>query len=48
MLDHLANFARSRGIEVLRLETGIHQAAAIALYEGAGFRRIPPFGALHR
>ena len=44
MLDHLANYARSRGTDVLRLETGIHQAAAIALYEGAGFRRIPPFG----
>jgi ribosomal protein S18 acetylase RimI-like enzyme len=44
MLDHLANFARSRGVGLLRLETGIHQAAAIALYERAGFRRIPPFG----
>ena len=43
MLDHLANFARSRGVGLLRLETGIHQAAAIALYEHAGFRRILPF-----
>ena len=43
MLDHLANFARSRGVGLLRLETGIHQAEAIALYELAGFRRIPPF-----
>jgi len=44
MLDHLAGYARSHGIEVLRLETGIHQHAAIRLYEGEGFRRIPPFG----
>ena len=28
-----------------RLETGIHQKEAIGLYEGLGFRRIPPFGA---
>ncbi len=44
MLDHLADYARSRGIGLLRLETGIHQHAAIGLYERTGFRRIPPFG----
>ena len=44
MLDHLADYARSRGVRLLRLETGIHQHAAIGLYERAGFRRIPPFG----
>jgi GNAT superfamily N-acetyltransferase len=44
MLDHLADHARSNGINVLRLETGIHQHAAITLYERAGFRSIPPFG----
>ena len=44
LLDHLADYARSHGIAVLRLETGIHQHAAIGLYERAGFRRIPPFG----
>ena len=33
MLDHLATHAKSRGIDVLRLETGIHQHAAICLYE---------------
>jgi putative acetyltransferase len=44
MLDHLASHARSHGVEVLRLETGIHQHAAIRLYEQEGFRRIPPFG----
>jgi putative acetyltransferase len=28
----------------LRLETGIHQAEAIALYATHGFREIGPFG----
>jgi putative acetyltransferase len=44
MLDHLAAYARQRNIPLLRLETGIHQKEAIALYEGLGFQRIPPFG----
>lgn len=45
MLDHLAAYARERSVPLLRLETGIHQKAAISLYEGVGFQRIPPFGA---
>ena|SRR5258706_6060922 len=44
MLDHLTGYARDHQIDVLRLETGIHQHAAIKLYESAGFRRIAPFG----
>lgn len=44
MLDHLADYVRSRGVGLLRLETGIHQHTAIALYERSGFRSIPPFG----
>ncbi len=44
LLEHLADHARSQGIRLLRLETGIHQREAIGLYERAGFRRIPPFG----
>lgn len=44
LLDHLADHARARTIGLLRLETGIHQTAAIRLYEAAGFQRIPPFG----
>jgi ribosomal protein S18 acetylase RimI-like enzyme len=44
MLDCLAAHARRHGVEWLRLETGIHQAEAIGLYEGYGFRRRPPFG----
>ena len=44
MLDHLAEHSRSRGVTLLRLETGIHQHEAINLYERAGFKSIPPFG----
>ncbi len=44
MLDHLVAHATERGSTVIRLETGIHQQEAIALYERSGFRRIPPFG----
>jgi len=44
MLEHLTAHAQNRGMSLLRLETGIHQHAAIALYERAGFRRVPPFG----
>jgi GNAT superfamily N-acetyltransferase len=45
LVDHLADHARARGVGLLRLETGIHQVAAIHLYEGMGFLRVPPFGA---
>jgi putative acetyltransferase len=44
LLDHLAEYARMQDVGLLRLETGIHQAAAIRLYEGMGFQRIGPFG----
>lgn len=44
MLDHLEEHARSNGINLLRLETGIHQHDAIALYERVGFQLIAPFG----
>ena len=44
LLDHLAAYAAAHGIDVLRLETGIHQHEAIVLYERCGFYRIPPFG----
>jgi putative acetyltransferase len=44
LLDHLANHARAQGVDLLRLETGIHQTAAIRLYEREGFQRIGPFG----
>jgi GNAT superfamily N-acetyltransferase len=44
LLEHLADYARVNGIGLLRLETGIHQAPAIRLYEGMGFQQIGPFG----
>ncbi len=44
MVDHLIGHGRAQGIDLVRLETGIHQKAAIALYESIGFRRIAPFG----
>ena len=44
MLDHLGSYARARGLDCLRLETGIYQVEAIGLYERYGFQRRPPFG----
>lgn len=44
LLEHLAMFARMSGLQVLRLETGIHQPEAISLYERFGFVRGEPFG----
>lgn len=45
MLRHLAAYAGQRKVGLLRLETGIYQQEAIALYERMGFRPIAPFGA---
>ena len=45
MVDRFADHARLNAITLLRLETGVHQTAAIRLYERVGFQRIPPFGA---
>ncbi len=36
--------ARALGAKRLVLETGIRQHAALALYRGAGFKPIPPYG----
>jgi len=44
LIEHIAELALQRGLRQLRLETGIHQTAAIRLYEAAGFVRIRPFG----
>jgi len=44
VMHALALRARSLGGRRLVLETGSRQAAAIALYEGLGFARIPNFG----
>jgi putative acetyltransferase len=44
ILGELFSQARSRGLRVLRLETGNAQPEALAMYERAGFRRRGPFG----
>jgi GNAT superfamily N-acetyltransferase len=44
ILLHLEDYAHARGVNLLRLETGIHQREAIWLYERMGFYRILPFG----
>lgn len=44
ILDELENLARASGLELARLETGIHQSEALLLYEKAGYRRRGPFG----
>jgi putative acetyltransferase len=36
--------ATAEGLELLRLETGIHQAEAIALYRSSGYVDCDPFG----
>jgi len=44
MVAHLETLAQNSGIDTVRLETGVDQTEAIAMYEKAGFERIPPFG----
>lgn len=44
LLNFLEVAAGGRGCLTLTLETGIHQAAALALYERAGYVRCAPFG----
>jgi putative acetyltransferase len=44
MLQALEAKAREEGVRCLRLETGIENHAALALYERAGFTRCDPFG----
>jgi putative acetyltransferase len=44
LLDAIEAVARAEGIAALKLETGIHQPAAIGLYRSAGFQDVPSFG----
>jgi putative acetyltransferase len=46
ILEAIEHAVRGR-VTVLRLETGIHQDAAMRLYERAGFQRRGPFGRYH-
>ena len=45
ILEALEDEARRRDVTVLRLETGHAQHEAVGLYERAGYRRIPCWGA---
>jgi putative acetyltransferase len=45
LLAFLEDEIAARGVAVARLETGVRQPEALALYERHGYRRIPPFGA---
>jgi putative acetyltransferase len=45
LLEALEAEARRQGLRRLRLETGIHQAEAIALYRSGGYVERGPFGA---
>lgn len=44
ILETLEAHAAQAGTTCFRLETGIHQPEAIALYRSAGYRDIAPFG----
>ena len=44
LLAELERRTAAFGYRILRLETGIRQPEAVALYESYGFRRIAPYG----
>jgi putative acetyltransferase len=44
VLAELESLARATGLPLLRLETGIHNTEALALYRRAGFRECEAFG----
>jgi GNAT superfamily N-acetyltransferase len=45
ILRHLEEVAKQRGFRGMVLETGVRQPEAIALYQSAGYFRIPNFAA---
>jgi putative acetyltransferase len=47
IMDYLESQLRRQGIEFFRLETGIYQPEALALYRKLGYRERGPFGAYH-
>jgi putative acetyltransferase len=48
IMAHLESAMISQGIKATRLETGIHQTAAIELYKRLGYIQIGPFGAYRK
>ncbi len=45
LLDALESQVRARDVQIVRLETGIHQSEALGLYAAMGYSRRGPFGA---
>jgi putative acetyltransferase len=45
LLAHIESVTRAAGVELLRLETGVRQPAAMRLYERFGFQPCATFGA---
>ncbi len=45
VMRHLEEFLRASGVRIARLETGVRQVEALALYRGLGYREREPFGA---
>jgi len=45
LVEQLEAHLRAKGIPVVRLETGVHQPEALALYERMGYDRREPFRA---
>lgn len=43
LVHALVDAARQRGYRVMRLDTGSFMTEALALYDGFGFHRIPPY-----
>ncbi len=48
LLARIERQARQTGLDLLRLETGVRQLAALRLYERAGFQRCAAFGGYAR
>lgn len=44
LMQHLEGQLRQRGVPLARLEAGVHQAEALALYDSLGYVRCGPFG----
>ena len=44
LIEALENATREAGLSILRLETGIYQPDALALFQKVGFTRISSFG----
>ena len=44
LMDRLEEIGRAKGLEAIRLETGIYQPEAISLYRKYGYIEIEPFG----